>query len=431
MFLSGDVSPEPASSGNRVWVWVGVVVVLGVIVYSFRTTAPVLNTGESFVSQGNPQTVRVDGGEVVVGPNTQVVRSDSYSVELRSGWIDASMQRGHSLRISTPRLELSNNGSKFRVETGPVTDSVVYGKSKISVDDQGVSWLVGEDGTEPQLKLRVRNKPQPEPATIIQHVPTPPVPLDAVSKYRACHFPWAGDDAEMVAMLIKDHANVNAMDDDGRTALHFASNSGNYESAKLLLEHGAKVNVKEHTQGECFYGWGWYPLHLALRSHNYELVRLLIKHGADVNAVRTDSWTPLHTAACGSPIDIVKLLISKGANCKVGNSEPLRIAASRDRIETAKLFIKLGANVNGRKIGTPEHEGKTPLFEAAFAGYEDMVKFLISKGANVNARTTAKISILQAADQGEKTFSETPEPEDANRHYDNVRKILRSHGAKG
>lgn len=280
-------------------------------------------------------------------------------------------------------------------------------------------------------------------------------------QYRATHFPWAVvDSPERVAELIKNGEDVNAIDEDGRTALHFAVYYNHYGTVKMLLDSGANVNVKEHSHEGGFGGWGWYPLHLALRNEDRDMIRLLIDHGADVNAVRTDGWTPLYTAAYHGQPDMIALLISKGANVRVGNSEPLRIALSQNKLEAAKVMLEHGADVNGRdgagrtalelasgddisavkllieknaKVNLADNEGKTPLFEAAYAGRVDIAKLLISKGANVNARTKADMSILQAVSAGKKAYlTSSHQPGDqANRDWYGVRSVLLRHKAKG
>jgi|GEM_PF-4799621 len=59
-----------------------------------------------------------------------------------------------------------------------------------------------------------------------------------------------------------------------------------------------------------------------------------------------------------------------------------------------------------------------------------MVKLLISNGADVNTVTTAKISILKAAELGQDAYAGNPENNPNKRHWDEVRSLLISKGAK-
>ena len=48
---------------------------------------------------------------------------------------------------------------------------------------------------------------------------------------------------DALAAIIEDcHANVNNIDSNGWTPLHHAANIGDFESASILVENGAKVN---------------------------------------------------------------------------------------------------------------------------------------------------------------------------------------------
>ncbi|KAL2193057.1 ankyrin repeat-containing domain protein [Corynascus similis CBS 632.67] len=68
------------------------------------------------------------------------------------------------------------------------------------------------------------------------------------------------------------------------SALHIAAN-GSSDCARLLLEYGASVDVRDR--------YGQTPLHWAAKAGNELVVRLLVEAGADVDAVSDDSVTPL------------------------------------------------------------------------------------------------------------------------------------------
>lgn len=73
----------------------------------------------------------------------------------------------------------------------------------------------------------------------------------------------------------------------GTTLLHSASKSGNMELVRLLIREGADVNAQDE-DGES-------PLHGAMaRSDNYHVARTLIENGADLSSKAVDGKTPLH-----------------------------------------------------------------------------------------------------------------------------------------
>ncbi|HYS26986.1 MAG TPA: ankyrin repeat domain-containing protein, partial [Vicinamibacterales bacterium] len=107
----------------------------------------------------------------------------------------------------------------------------------------------------------------------------------------------------------------------GLTALVFAAREGDIESAKALLDGGAKVNQTTE--------YGWTPLLTAINNRNYALAQLLIDRGADVNMPNKGGWTPLYLATDNRNIeggdypvpkpdldhlDIIRSLLQHGAN---------------------------------------------------------------------------------------------------------------------
>jgi ankyrin repeat protein len=73
------------------------------------------------------------------------------------------------------------------------------------------------------------------------------------------------------------------------TCLHFATQEGHTEIAKLLIEKGAGVNAKDKYNENT-------PLHMAVQEGYTEIAKLLIEKGADVNTLNKDGNTPLHIA---------------------------------------------------------------------------------------------------------------------------------------
>src|ERR1041385_1592914 len=68
--------------------------------------------------------------------------------------------------------------------------------------------------------------------------------------------------------LLKQHANVNASQVDGMTALHWAAHLDDLETARMLINAGASVNATNQ--------YGVAPLSLACENGNTELVELLL-----------------------------------------------------------------------------------------------------------------------------------------------------------
>jgi len=87
-------------------------------------------------------------------------------------------------------------------------------------------------------------------------------------------------------------------------ALMEACMDGHVQVAKLLLDHGADVNMPPDSYES--------PLTLSACGGHFELASLLIERGANLEEVNDEGYTPLMEASREGHDDIVNLLISKG-----------------------------------------------------------------------------------------------------------------------
>lgn len=151
-------------------------------------------------------------------------------------------------------------------------------------------------------------------------------------------------------------ANINAVDDEGLTALHLAViQPWNIEQTtlriKALVLRGADVNAEDNH--------GMTTLHRVIERGAPELiVKAFLDLGAEVNARDHRGRTPLHLGAYGWIFDPepIKWMLDRGADINALDSEgmtPLDHARSLFHdSSTAELLMELGA-VEGRRTGTP------------------------------------------------------------------------------
>lgn len=198
---------------------------------------------------------------------------------------------------------------------------------------------------------------------------------------------WKKATASKVQRCLETGANLRAQTRRGSTVLHFAALTGNAEAARALLAAGASVNARSND--------GVIPLHWAAASLNVETVKLLLAAGANVRAearkvkapedpILAKMWgqrggaTPLHWAI-SAPLGVLDITYDRAAEMRVKGG---RIGPTPDeimerwRLETAKLLITAGANINAR-----DPKGMTPLNHAANHNSLETAKFLINAGA--------------------------------------------------
>ncbi|KAK6531102.1 hypothetical protein TWF281_007927 [Arthrobotrys megalospora] len=240
-----------------------------------------------------------------------------------------------------------------------------------------------------------------------------------------------------VARLLDLGANATATTLDGRTAQHMIENSK--ESAQisdLLLAKGADVNAKCLRKRT--------PLIEASENGNLELVRRLIENGANVSDVDDEGFSAIHIAIvyCRDAllIGIVEVLLNSGTplnTCSVAREgrdgfAPLLHAILLGKLDVARLLldqnsIDVFATSSGRKFGiwhmavnSPQPElaigllaekkvaapinlaenagGETPLLMALTSKRsEEVVKLLVAAGSDVFAESHGGLHSLQCA----------------------------------
>lgn len=157
------------------------------------------------------------------------------------------------------------------------------------------------------------------------------------------------DNARIVQALLEagGHPNEASRDEERFTPLLRAIFNFQSQTAVLLIDHGADVNVR--TQD------GWTPLMWAVLRDDRTVVHVLLDSGADVNARSDSGWTALICAADGD-----------GASAEI-----------------TELLLSRGAKVNARTRDSSGRPDWSALTAAAIYGKADIVRTLIHHGADV------------------------------------------------
>jgi uncharacterized protein len=246
------------------------------------------------------------------------------------------------------------------------------------------------------------------------------------------------DHVEAAKRLVAAGADVNAKEANGIWPLLMAISNNNMSISHYLLKTGSKVN------GQDWYGRSplWEAVNVRnLYVHNatfkngidrapvLDLIKALLAAGADVNARTKETppfrhhlleitgsleWvdftgqTPFLTAALAGDVTVMRLLLEHGANPRIDTyhgTSPLMAAAGVNWVlaqtwtegpdqllEAVKLCAELGMDVN-----QANSMGITALHGAANRGSDDIIRFLVARGADLTALDKERRSALDWA----------------------------------
>jgi len=146
---------------------------------------------------------------------------------------------------------------------------------------------------------------------------------------------------------------------------------------KLVAQH-ADVNAPQADGGTA--------IHWAVFRSDKEMVDLLIGAGANPKAANREGATPLWLASVNGDAAIIEALIKGGADpnekLPLGRS-PLMLASRTGNIAAMKVLIDHGADLNAKET----LRGTTPIMWAADEGHAPAIQFLIDHGANFKAQS--------------------------------------------
>ena len=251
---------------------------------------------------------------------------------------------------------------------------------------------------------------------------------------------------DAVKVLLDNRADVNAKETwGGTTALMWAVSEGHLAVVKMLIAQGADVNARSNfvpsATGRGFEGATpvapkpgqapedhssglLTPLMFAAREGHLDSARVLVAAGADVNALTGDGKDALGLAIFNGSYEVASFLLDNHSKVDQADAQrftPLFWAAERRNMETAPNFpwvvtldplpltrklLDAGANPNAIINNTPRarmREGSprivfaTALMRAAFSGDPELVKLLLSYGADPNIVSSDNETVLMAA----------------------------------
>ncbi|KAL9247717.1 hypothetical protein vseg_021119 [Gypsophila vaccaria] len=195
----------------------------------------------------------------------------------------------------------------------------------------------------------------------------------------------AGDE-EVMRLLLKMDIDVNEIDAEGNSALHWclkASKMANPEKIRillLLLKHGARVRQKDK--------WGLTAVHIAAGNGNLEALEILLSRDPDsVNLTSELKETPLFLAAKNDLIETAQLLLRFGASTEIHNlrrERPIELAKSQQMRSALNRTSVVITNKDSKQRYTVQNG------EVVWAG-EVLLKETCSSSESVNSSSDGDI----------------------------------------
>ena len=198
----------------------------------------------------------------------------------------------------------------------------------------------------------------------------------------------------MLKMLLRYGPNLEVVDENSATPLHYAITCSDIETASILLKAGSYIEAPGKD--------GYKPLALAIQSRNLDMVRLLLDSGVNIHcrcgpcpnaltyAAQSGGWAVLEEVLALSTLDDINAVDSEGRTV-------MHIFAQGNhwRDEIPGMLDKLSQS--GASLDAEDIHGSTPLHAAVMAGNLMMVSDLVDIGANEYARNRAGKTPLDLA----------------------------------
>ncbi|KAM0805996.1 ankyrin repeat-containing domain protein, partial [Usnea florida] len=230
--------------------------------------------------------------------------------------------------------------------------------------------------------------------------------------------------SEIVNVLIIEGANINSVDTGGYTALMTAIEKNSVDCTSILLQHGADVRVTNRD--------GATALHFAAHHETPRIMEMILQSsaakGSSLYTRDNDGWSLLHDAACAGWLPTIEYILEHFKEASPfdrlqDDSTCLHLAAKSGRVAAVRFFLDCGLSADDYNKG-----GETPVYSAISSinsletiqvlhtmgadldfpslylaacndrSFDETLPLLLSKGADVSRRcTTSQKTALHVA----------------------------------
>jgi len=155
---------------------------------------------------------------------------------------------------------------------------------------------------------------------------------------------------------------------------------------KTLLKQGVNPNTTDAN--------GNPMLFLAVKDKSNAVIEVLLADKrTDVDLSTKSGETPLMIASIQGDLPLVKtLVLQKNAMVDHIGWKPLHYASTTGQLEVAQFLISKGATVDSQSLN-----GTTPLMMAVQSGNEQLVKFLLDNGADLQMKNSFSLTAIDIA----------------------------------
>ncbi|MGH7973184.1 MAG: ankyrin repeat domain-containing protein, partial [Limisphaerales bacterium] len=185
---------------------------------------------------------------------------------------------------------------------------------------------------------------------------------------------------EMMELLLANGADINQGHPILMDAVHYAANAGLVE---FLLSKGANVNVQQSHGGET-------ALNMAIISGNKATLQLILQHNPNLRLVGGNYGTAMATAVELGRLDFALLIEEHALQSR---SNRVALAAAQGTPDELRGLLQKSPQAISRK----DDLGFTPLHYAAAVGRRDSAEMLLAAGAEVNAADASGLRPLEWA----------------------------------
>ncbi|KAK2495147.1 hypothetical protein MC885_004447, partial [Smutsia gigantea] len=157
------------------------------------------------------------------------------------------------------------------------------------------------------------------------------------------------------------------------TALHLACANGHVEVVTFLVERKCELDLRDNEERT--------PLLKAIQCQQEDCAIILLQSGANPYVRDISGNNALHYAACGSRITTAARLLLCNVDMEARNKHgitPLLLAVSKNSDEMVEYLISKGANVH-----VVDKKKRTTLMYAVINGSTNIVKLLLQQDVNV------------------------------------------------